>query len=100
MYYSNILNQDLRGGKTYEHNWLEKRSVVDRHRCHMAAMFKVVFVDEEHDKLASFLRYTGYINLIKYHNINHVLLQILVRTLLLNCLYFQSFASQPLKPCY
>ena len=66
----------------------------------MAAMFKVVFVDEEHDKLASFLRYTGNINFIKYHDINQVLLQILVRTLLLSCLYFQSLVSQPLKPCF
>ena len=66
----------------------------------MAAMFKVVFVDEEHDKLASFLRYTGYINFIKHHDINHVSLQNLVLILLLSCLYFQSLALQPLKPCY
>ena len=33
--------------KTYEHNRLGETSVVDRHRCHMAAKFGL-FVDEDH----------------------------------------------------
>ena len=31
------LNQELSSAKTYEHNRLDKTSIVDRHRCHMAA---------------------------------------------------------------
>ena len=37
--------------------------------------------------IASFLRYTGYLNIIK-DPICHVLLLILVHVLLLSCLYF------------
>ena len=36
--------------ETYEHNLLDKKSVVDRHRCHMAAKVGI-FVDEDHRKL-------------------------------------------------
>ena len=39
--------------KTYEHNLLEEKSVVERHRCIMASKFGV-FVDEDHSKLPSF----------------------------------------------
>ena len=35
--------------KTYEHNLLDERSVIDRHLCHMGAKFSVS-VDENHDK--------------------------------------------------
>ena len=39
MNYINTLKQELSTANTYENNWLDKRSVVDRHRCHMAAKF-------------------------------------------------------------
>ena len=68
--------------KTDEHNWLHERYVIDRPWCHMAVEFGV-FVNEDHDKLSTFYW------LPKFHNkhINHVLLQILVRVLLMSCLY-------------
>ena len=50
MYYIDILKQELGTAKTYEHNLLDERSVVDRHRCHMAAKFGV-FVDKDHSKV-------------------------------------------------
>ena len=50
MYYINILKQELSTANIYGHNVLDERSVVDRHRCHMAAKFDV-FVDEDHSKL-------------------------------------------------
>ena len=85
--------QDLSPSKTYAHNLLDKTSVVDRHRCHMAAKFGV-FVGEDH----SFLPYTGYLNFIK-DPISHGLLPILVHVLLLSCLYFSMemfFAPLPM----
>ena len=42
--------QELITAKTYEHNLLDERSVVDKHRCHMAAKLDV-FVDGDHSKL-------------------------------------------------
>ena len=81
MYYINTLKQGLSTAKTYEHNLLDERYVVDRYRCHMAAKFGV-FVDEDHSKLP---RYTGYLNFKKDH-ISHVLLLILAYALLLSCL--------------
>ena len=48
--YFNTLKQELSTAKTYEHNMLDKTSIVDRHRCHMAAKFGL-FVDEDHSKL-------------------------------------------------
>ena len=43
MYYINTLKrQALCTAKTYERNLLDERSVVDRHRCHMAAEFGVL----------------------------------------------------------
>ena len=50
MYYINTLKKELSTAKTYEHNRLDETSVVDRHRCHMAAKFGV-FVDEDQSKL-------------------------------------------------
>ena len=50
MYYINTLKQELSTAKTYEHNRLDETSVVDKHRCHMAAKFGV-FVDENHGRL-------------------------------------------------
>ena len=50
MYYIDTLKQELSTAKTYEHNRLDKTSIVDRHRCHMAAKFGL-FVDEDHSKL-------------------------------------------------
>ena len=50
MYYITTLKQELGTAKTYEHNLLDEKSAVDRHRCHMAVKFGV-FVDEDHNKL-------------------------------------------------
>ena len=50
MYFINVLKQELKSAKTYEHNLIEERPVLVRHRCHMATKFGV-FVDENHDKL-------------------------------------------------
>ena len=52
MYYINTLKQQLGTAKTYEHNLLDEKSVVDRHQCHMAAKFDV-FVDVDHSKLSA-----------------------------------------------
>ena len=49
-YYINTIKQELSTAKTYEHSRLDKTSIVDRHRCHMAAKFGL-FVDEDHSKL-------------------------------------------------
>ena len=49
-YYINTLKQEVSTAKTYEHNRLDQTSIIDRHRCHMAASFEV-FVDEGHSKL-------------------------------------------------
>ena len=46
----NTLKQERSTAKTYEHNRLDEASIVDRHRCHMAAKFGL-FVDEDHCKL-------------------------------------------------
>ena len=48
--YMNTLKKELSTAKTYEHTGLDEMSIVDRHRCHMAAKFGV-FVDEDHSKL-------------------------------------------------
>ena len=50
MYYINTQKQELGTAKTYEHNFLDEKSVVDRHLCHMTAKF-CVFVVEDHSKL-------------------------------------------------
>ena len=50
IYYNNTLKPELSTGKTYEHNWLDERYVVDRHRCYMSAKLGV-FVDEDHCKI-------------------------------------------------
>ena len=81
MYYINTLKQKLNTAKIYEHNLIDERSVVDRHRCHMAAKVGV-FVAEI---ITSFLRYTGYLKFIKDPT-SHVLLLILAHALLLSCL--------------
>ena len=49
-YYIYTLKQELSTAKTYEYNRLDEASIVDRHRCHMAAKFGL-FVDEGHSKL-------------------------------------------------
>ena len=49
-YYINTLKQELSTAKTYEHNKLDETSIVDRHRCHMAAKFGL-FVDDDYSKL-------------------------------------------------
>ena len=46
MYYINTLKQELSTANTYKQNLLGERSVVNRHRCHVAAKFGV-FVDED-----------------------------------------------------
>ena len=50
MYYINTLKQVLSTAKTYEHNLLDVRSVIDRYRGHISAKFGVC-VDEDHGKL-------------------------------------------------
>ena len=52
-----IIKQALCTSKTYKHNLLDERSVVDRHRCHMAAKFGVFLVR----KIACCQRYTDYL---------------------------------------
>ena len=42
--------QELDTAKTYEHNRLDETSIIDRHRCHMAAKFGL-FLDKDHSKL-------------------------------------------------
>ena len=49
MYYIKTLKPELGTAKTYEHNLLDEKSVVDRHRCQMAAKFGVLVV-EDHSK--------------------------------------------------
>ena len=49
-HYINTIKQELSTAKTYVHNRLDESSIVDRHRCHMAAKFGL-FVDEDHSKL-------------------------------------------------
>ena len=49
-YYINALKQELSTAKIYEHNTLDETSIVNRHRCHMAAKFGL-FVDEDLSKL-------------------------------------------------
>ena len=49
-YYVNTLKQELSIAKTCEHNRLDETSIVGRHRCSIAAKFRV-FVDEDHSKL-------------------------------------------------
>ena len=50
MYYISTLKQEIGTAKTYEHSFLDKNSVIDKHQCHMVAKFGV-FVDEDHSKL-------------------------------------------------
>ena len=38
-YYINTLKQELSTAKTYENDRLDETSIVDMHRCHMAAKF-------------------------------------------------------------
>ena len=54
MYYIITLKQERCTANTNEHNLHDKRYVVDRHRCHMAAKFGVC-VDEENSKLLYFI---------------------------------------------
>ena len=49
MHYINSLKQKRSSAKIYEHNLLDKRSVVDRYRCHVAGKFGVV-VDKDPGK--------------------------------------------------
>ena len=81
MYYIKTLKHELSTAKTYEHNLLEVRSVVDRHRCHTGAKFGV-FVDEDHSKLLTLY----WLHKLHKDPISHVLLLILSHVLLLSCL--------------
>ena len=86
MYYNNTIKQERSTAKTYEHTLIDVKSVVDRHRCHIAAMCLVCLLMVI---IASFLRYTGYINFIHVKDsITYVLLLVLVRVQLLSCPYF------------
>ena len=82
-YYINTLKQELSTAKTYEHNRHDETSIVDRHRCHMAVSLGCSLMRT----IASFLRYTGYLNFIN-GPISCVLLLILVHVQLLSCLFF------------
>ena len=73
MYYINTLKQTLSIVKTYEHNLLDERYVVDRHWCHIAAKFGVL-IDEDHCKLPMLYWLVDFIT----YPISHVLLPILV----------------------
>ena len=70
MFFINTLEQELSTAKTYEHNLLEEKSVIDRHRCTMAAKFDVLMLMRIR---ASFLRYTGYKKNFIKDPISHVL---------------------------
>ena len=62
---------------------LDERSVIGRHRCHMAATCKFgVFVDEDHSKLPTLYWLP---NFHKKKHISHVLLLTLAYVLLLRC---------------
>ena len=50
MYYINTIKHEVSTAKTYAHNRLDETSVVDKHRCHMAAKFGVL-VDVDYSKL-------------------------------------------------
>ena len=71
---------------------LDEKSVIDRHKCHMAAKFGV-FVDENHNKIPTMYW------LLKLHKkpINHVVLLILGHIILLSCPYFQRLETMHLK---
>ena len=84
MFYIKTLEQELNTAKTYEHTRRDETSVFDRHRCHKVAITLVCLLMWI---IASFLRYSGYINVIN-NPINNVLLLILVHVLLPSCLYF------------
>ena len=49
MYYVSTLKHKLSTAKTYEYNFLDEKSVADRHQYHMATKFDA-FVDEDHSK--------------------------------------------------
>ena len=51
MYYISTLKQELGTARTYEHNLLDKKYIVDRYRCHVAVKFGV-FVDGDHSKVS------------------------------------------------
>ena len=82
-YYINSIKQELSTTKTYEHNRLDETSIVDRHRCHIAAKLGCLLMRT----IASFLRYTSNLNFIN-SPISRVLLLILVHVQLLSCLFF------------
>ena len=71
------------GVHPFEHNRLDETSIVEGHRCPMAAKFGCLLMST----IASFLRYTGYLNFIN-GPISRVLLLILVHVQLLSCLFF------------
>ena len=50
MYYINTLKQELGTAKTFEHNILDEKYVIDIHRCQLAAKFGVFF-DEDQSKV-------------------------------------------------
>ena len=81
--YINTPKQELSTAKTYEHYRLDATSIVDRHRCHMAAKFGCWLMRT----VPSFLRYTDYLNFIN-GPISRALLLILVHVQLLSNLFF------------
>ena len=81
----NTLRQELRTAKTYEHNLFDERSVVFRHRCHMAAKFYVL-VDGDHSQLPV-LYCSSEVHKRAYKS-RILLILVHVHILLLSCLYF------------
>ena len=80
MYYINTLKQELGIAKSCEHNLLDEKSVVDRHRCQL--LLNLVYLLMR--IISGFLRYTGNQNFIK-DPISPVLLLTLANVLLLSC---------------
>ena len=77
MYHVNVLKQELGSAKLCKQNLLDERTVVERHRCYMAAKFGVCLLTRNQ---TSFLCYIGYQNFMQ-GRLNHVLLLILARVL-------------------
>ena len=78
-YYINTLKQEFSTAIIYEHNKLDETGI--------GAIWQLSLGCLLMRTIASFLRYTGYLNFI-IGPISHVLLLILVHVQLLSCLFF------------
>ena len=91
-YYINTLKQELSTAKTYEHSRLDGTSIVES----IDAIWQLSLSCLLMRTIASFLRYTGYLNFIN-GPISRVLLLILVHVQLLSCLFFWLLVSLQLR---